>query len=70
MFEIPKVIRVERAGNSFVLTIDGEEFPYPIAWEPISAVVDPDGSPTLTITLMAEQVEVVNHLHKGAPADV
>lgn len=57
-----QVIRVERTpGNRGTLTIDGEPFPWYIAAGGVEVgPVRYDEAPTVTVTIMAGQVEVLN----------
>lgn len=64
-------IRVERQGSSARLLIDGEDFPWPIAWDGIDVNVNPDNIPGVSVTILADRVEVVDALQapdEGEPA--
>jgi hypothetical protein len=54
--ELAKLIRVERRG----LFIDGEVFPWFVASDSIDVSVSPHESPSVTFTVLAERVEVVD----------
>jgi hypothetical protein len=57
---MPKLIRVERVGRTFSLTVDGEEFPYYIRDDDIDVSVAQIRGGSVRLTLLAERVEVVN----------
>lgn len=63
MAELAKVIRLERRGigDGGSITVDGEDFPWHVALGP-TLTVDADGLPAVTITLLAERVEVTNDI--------
>lgn len=63
MITIPKAIRVERHGRSGGVTVDGEPFPYAIADTHISVSIHHDERPTVTLTLVADRVEVVDDIN-------
>lgn len=57
--QLPKVIRVERRGPTAHITVDGEPFPFPVAYNPPPTVsVSTSEMPSITITLFADRVEV------------
>lgn len=59
MPKLAKTIEITRHGRSqFRLKIDGEEFGYYIAREPITTTTDADDMGTVNLTLMAERVIV------------
>lgn len=59
MPKLAKTIEVTRYGRSqFSLKIDGEEFGYYIAREPITTTTDVEDMGTVNLTLMAEHVVV------------
>jgi hypothetical protein len=60
---VPDLIRVVRDGEGRVqLTIDGVPFPWAISGlEPISVQISNDSTPGVSLTLIAAQVEVVDH---------
>ncbi len=63
MPELAQQIRVERDGDSAKLFIDGEEFPWVIASPEVVVSVSRDEVPSVTITLWATKIEVVNSLN-------
>jgi len=56
--EIPGQIRIKRGGKTSHLFINGEEFPWAIARGSVHVRVDPDGTPRVTLTLLADRVIV------------
>ncbi|MFD8839847.1 hypothetical protein [Streptomyces griseofuscus] len=59
--KLAQSIRVERDGENVRLFIDGVEFPYWLALEPIEVgPVHPDEVPSLRFTVLATRVDVVN----------
>lgn len=58
MPKLAKTIEVKRTGNRFSLTIDGEEFGYYLAREPITTTTEMNDLGTVNITLIAERVTV------------
>lgn len=61
--KLADLIRVERRNTSFVITIDGEEFPYHTSADgPIRVDVSADDVGKVHITLIASRVEVVDDL--------
>lgn len=61
MTELAKLITILQHAGGFDLRVDGQEFPWYIA--PSSSVqIDRGGTPGVTITLMAERIEVVDTL--------
>lgn len=62
--DIPKLIRVERYWQTAEITVDGQPFPYAVAREDIILSVDPDGMPSVTLTIYADRVEVVNDINR------
>lgn len=64
MDRLPSVIRVERHGSVAEVFVDGEPFPYLISRQPgVHVVISPDEMPYITVTLMANRVEVVDSAH-------
>lgn len=62
MPKLAKTIEVKRQGaKGFSLKIDGEEFGYYLAREPITTTTDMDGVGTVNLSLMAERVLVDDH---------
>lgn len=55
-------IRIERQGRRARFLIDGEDFPWPIAWDGIDVNVNPDNIPGVSLTILADRVEVVDAL--------
>lgn len=55
---LPEVIRVEIQGDDAAVTIDGEPFPWLIFDKPIDMSAHPSNMPTVTLTLLAERVEL------------
>lgn len=61
MPKLAKTIEITRRGQrEFSLTIDGEEFGYFLAREPITTTTDPEDLGTVNLTLIAEKVVVVD----------
>lgn len=60
--DLAKVVRLERLGNRFTLTIDGEPFPYYLDRQPIVTTTSPDGIGIVMLPLIAERVEIVDDL--------
>jgi hypothetical protein len=59
--KLAQCIRVERDGNTCRLFIDGVEFPYWLALEPVEiGPVHPEEVPSVRFTVLASRVEVVN----------
>jgi hypothetical protein len=58
MAKLAKTIDVKRRGQHVTLTIDGEEFAWYLAREPIVTTTDADGLGTVEVTLIAEHVTV------------
>lgn len=58
---LPK-IKVTRHGRTAEVEIDGQPFLWPIARDGIRATVDVEDAPTVTLTLVAESVEIVNDI--------
>ena len=59
----PKRIEVIREGRIVRVLIDGEELPFALPRESVTVTVDPAEWPTVSLTLFADQVTVVNKLH-------
>jgi hypothetical protein len=69
--ELAKVIRIERLTPRTVrLFLDGEEFPFYLADEPIEVRIERDSIGTVRLTLMAERVEVLDDLTPTPIIDV
>lgn len=64
MATMPAVIRIERVGRNFSLTIDGEEFPYYVRDDDIEVSVAQLRGGSVRLTLLAERVEVVNDFNE------
>lgn len=60
------VIRVERRGGVVSLTVDGQPFPWYTADVPPTVDVDRHGAPGVTLTIVAETVEVVDTLEAAS----
>jgi hypothetical protein len=61
MAKLAKTIEITRRGQrEFSLSIDGEEFGYFLAREPITTTIDPNEPGTVNLTLVAEKVTVVD----------
>lgn len=61
MPKLAKTIEITRRGQrEFSLSIDGEEFGYFLAREPIITTTDPEEPGTVNLTLIAEKVVVVD----------
>lgn len=59
MATLPQTIDiVSGPDNEFSFRVNGEEFPYFIAREPIDVSLDPDGLSSVTITVYANQITV------------
>lgn len=59
----PKRIEVIRRGFRYRVLVDGEPLPYSMSRDtPPVVTVDPDGVPTVTLTFMADQIDVTNQL--------
>lgn len=56
MPKLAKTIDIKRKGRKFTLSIDGEEFAYHLADEPVTTVIEANGIGTVNITLIAEHV--------------
>ena len=63
--KLPGLIKVVRQGGVAFVEIDSKAFPYAIAENGITVDVDRRECPTVTVTLMAERVEVHNSLDLG-----
>lgn len=62
----PQLIEVIRAGERTRIVIDGQDLPYLGPRDaPVVVSVAPDDIPTVTLTLMADQVNVINALREG-----
>ncbi|ONK09435.1 hypothetical protein [Streptomyces sp. MP131-18] len=59
---LPELICVERRGNDTSITVDGQPFPYIVGRDDVHLSVDPDEIPSVTLTLYADRVEVINSL--------
>lgn len=64
MATMPAVIRIERVGRNFSLTIDGKEFPYYVRDDDIEVSVAQLRGGSVRLTLLAERVEVVNDFNE------
>lgn len=64
MAELAKSIRVEREGNHERLLINGEEFPWFIGTH-ISTEVDKGDLPSVTITIVADEVSILDSITGG-----
>jgi hypothetical protein len=60
-------IKVNRRGTAAHVTIDGEPFPWFIARSGVRVDVDPDAVPTVTLTILANRVEVDDAIRDDAP---
>lgn len=60
MPELAKLIEVERRHGSVNLKIDGEEFPWFVSLDGVSANVRKDECPAVTVTILADQVRVLD----------
>jgi hypothetical protein len=58
MPKLAKTIVVKRTGDRVNLTIDGEEFGYYLAREPITTTTDLNEFGTVNLTLVAERVTI------------
>jgi hypothetical protein len=58
MPKLAKTIDINRRGRQVTLTIDGEEFTWYLAAEPITTTVEPEGYGTVNLTLIAEHVTI------------
>jgi hypothetical protein len=73
--KLAQSIRVERDGDTCRLFIDGVEFPYWLALEPVEVgPVHPDVVPSVRFTVLANRVDVVNsdgawEVDGGGPQD-
>lgn len=57
----PKTIRIERYGTTARVLVDGDEFPFAVAEDGvIIGPIGTDSMPTVTLTLWAECVEVID----------
>lgn len=56
MPKLAKTIEIVRKGRKFTLSIDGEEFGYHLADEPVTTVIESNGIGTVNLTLIAEHV--------------
>lgn len=63
------LIKVTRKGRTATLEIDGVEFPWYIAEAGVEVDVDTREAPTVTITVLAERVELVNDLLPVRPGE-
>lgn len=61
MPKMPKKIIVQRANTLFQILVDGEEFAY-FTMDGVGINVESSETPSITITIPAEVVEVVNQL--------
>jgi len=60
------LIQVTRSGRHATITIDGEPFPWYIVTDGVTTTVDTLDVPTVTFTVRAERVEVINALRESA----
>lgn len=66
MATVPKLIRIERHGHEFSMTVDGEEFPYAIRDDDLDVSVALMRGGSVRLTLLADRVELVNDF-EGPP---
>lgn len=64
MSEMAKVIQVQSRGAFAQVLVDGEEIPWHIARDTIRVDVQPDECPTVTLTLLADRVEVLDSIER------
>ena len=62
MSELAKHVVVRRAGSDYEFTIDGEPFPWHVSADGIHLSVQNSNCPAVTITLLAERVDVLHAL--------
>jgi L-alanine-DL-glutamate epimerase-like enolase superfamily enzyme len=62
---LPEVIRLERAGSTFTLTIDGVEFPWYVGADSVSTVVRRDDMPSVGVELPCTRLEIVDAMSGG-----
>uniref|UniRef100_UPI003F494CCE hypothetical protein n=1 Tax=Pseudonocardia sp. CA-138482 TaxID=3240023 RepID=UPI003F494CCE len=63
----PQLIKVIRQGSRAIgVQIDGDDFPYQV--DGIDTAVEREGVPGITITLLAERVEIVNDVKQFRPS--
>lgn len=67
MTKLAAAIVARRTGNSWSFTIDGEPFPWHITADGVSVSVDPHGMPSVTLTIPADRVEVLDTLAAAPP---
>lgn len=65
MPKLAKTIDIKRRGREVTLTIDGEEFAWYLAREPITVTTEVDEPGTVNLTLIAEHVTVEDDI--GTP---
>jgi hypothetical protein len=65
MPKLAKTIDIKRTGNRVALTIDGEEFRWYLADEPLTTTTEARNLGTVNLTLIAERVTIDDDL--GAP---
>lgn len=66
MPRMPSEIKIVREGGNFEMTVDGQEFPWYIGRDSISTSVG--DCPAVTLTILAESVEVVDRVTAPEPA--
>lgn len=59
----PKRIQVIREGHVCRVLVDGVKLPFTLPRETVRVPVHPDDVPTVHLTLLADQVDVINKLH-------
>lgn len=68
MPKLAKTIDIKRTGNRVALTIDGEEFGWYLADEPITTTTEARNLGTVNLTLIAEHITIDDDL--GTPVGV
>lgn len=67
--KLPEKIEIVRYGRKFTFKVDGVDFPYAVADGGISADLgESGGCPCVHITLLAEEVSVLDSLKRGLDA--
>lgn len=69
MPEMAKLIEVEREGDKCTLRINGEEFAWHIA-PGVDIHVERDEAPSVTLTIMADEVQVADRFRPPPPPEV
>lgn len=67
MPKLAKTLDVKRRGRTVTLTIDGEEFAWYLADEPITHTMESKAVSTVNLTLVAEHVTIDDDLDPGVP---